>query len=70
MAEVSMRVVAKPRDAHKRVIAPRRIPVIRGRGHIIYLCGACEVELARNVVPEQLTELIILCPECGAFNEV
>lgn len=65
-----MRVVAKPRDAGKRVIAPRRIPVIRGRGYITYICGACEAELAQNVVPEQLADLIILCPECGAFNEV
>lgn len=64
-----MHIVAKPGASKKHVFSPHRTPAFRGRGWTTYLCGACRTELAQNVVPEQMEDLIILCPECGAFNE-
>lgn len=49
---------------------PRGTIVVRGRRHQpIWLCGHCLAKLAVGVTRGQLMDAVLVCEECGSFND-
>lgn len=39
-----------------------------GGGDVNYLCGGCSFELAHGMDDGQISQFVIQCPRCEAFN--
>ncbi len=64
-----LRVIPRPAQNTRVIIAPTAAPAIASEGRLSYACGKCETILIQNVAPNQVRGVVIKCPACGSYNE-
>jgi hypothetical protein len=67
MASIRLRVIPQPAGDRRVLNAPPVISVAANTNH--YLCGKCGTLLV-VAEPGQLSNLVVCCRECGAYNEL
>ncbi len=74
MAKIRLRVIPEPEEGTRAVLAKNEgddETVFFSGEHTgrIYVCGACNAPLMEGVSREQVGNVVLTCPACGAFNE-
>ncbi len=70
---IDLKVVQKPEATSRSIVRGKGAkvpPLFVGEGNIDYLCGRCEVVLAKNIWKLSLSNLIVQCPACESYNEI
>jgi hypothetical protein len=73
MPAVPAKVVPEQDPTKRTIFKPISmdvLPVFKGSGHTNYSCEMCRTILVKNIIHGQLRTLIIVCPKCGASNEI
>jgi hypothetical protein len=76
MPQIKLKIIEKPKDGTATVLEQRSFfgPIVTGQdttGNAVdYLCGKCEVVLAKNVRKDQLKNIVLYCNRCGAYNYI
>ena len=71
MGDYSLKVIPKPKEGTATVIQHTKkgkISLIMGTGNDNYSCGVCSNILAKNVVRRQIANIVLMCPNCDAYN--
>lgn len=64
-------VIKKPAEGTRTVIAPDEMFLIGtgGEGTVDFVCGGCRYVLCEGIDAGMVRNMVILCPECGVYNE-
>ena len=68
----ALTIIPKPTPWSRSVLGPAEGlsgPLIKGSGRVDLVCGECTEILAAGVADQQLQNLVLRCPSCGAYNE-
>jgi len=65
-----LRIIPKPEEGTRTVLAPKVLPAIKGQGDTDFLCGNCERILVEGIYEGQIRNIVIRCPICRFYNEV
>ena len=67
---VTLKVIRKPKPGTRNMLLLKNgsQPVLTGPGNLIFGCGnpKCRAILVEGVY---LSDVVIVCPQCGAYNE-
>lgn len=69
---VPLNVVPKPDNGHRSILYNDKVGSIfvRGEKHgVSYDCGNCETPLLIDIEEWQVKNIVLRCPNCGAYNE-
>lgn len=66
---VILSIIPKPLEGSCTVIIPKNVPAFTGEGDVNYICGNCGALIAEKISRGQITNAVVLCPQCGQYNE-
>jgi hypothetical protein len=75
MPKIKLQVIEKPPEG-ATVLKQQSFfgPIVAGQdtteNAVDYLCGKCEIVLAKNVRKNQLQNIVLYCNRCGAYNYI
>ncbi len=67
-----LNTIPEPAPGTRSVLVPAEGlsgPLIKGSGPIDLVCGGCGKVLAAAVGEQELQNLVLKCPSCGAYDE-
>lgn len=64
------KIIPEPSEGTRTILAPPEAPAIRGDGDLTILCGACNIAICQNIIPGQVENIVVKCPNCGKFNDI
>lgn len=68
MANKKAKIVPEPQAGTRKVLTPRS-PII-GDTEVNLICGNCNTMLIKGYSPAKFQDVVVLCMNCGKFNEV
>ena len=72
MTNYSMDIISKPEEGTASILSwageKGTFAVIKGEGNDNYICGVCNNVICQNVNRGQISNLVIICPNCGNYN--
>ena len=68
MADIKLTIIPEPVLGTASVLAPTKLPAIKGDGPDNLLCGSCGSTLCENIGRDQIQNMVFKCPNCGLFN--
>ena len=67
-----LKVIKTPKKLSRSVVhgvGSKVPPFFVGKGNIDFVCGTCEEALATHIWVLSISNLVLECPKCGAYNE-
>lgn len=66
------RVIPKPLEGTRTILAPAKAPVIKGQdgSGINVACGHCGKALVVDAADATFSNIVLRCPLCGAYGEL
>ena len=68
--DIEAKIIPKPAEGTRTVIAPAAMPAIKGEGDTNYLCGNCKTKIVEKVHKRQIQNIVVRCCICGNYNEI
>jgi len=70
--KLKLPTIKEPKPSMRTIIRSKNanvFPLFKGKGNIDYLCGNCGAVLAEHIWSLSISNIVVLCPSCGSFNE-
>ena len=70
--KLKLSTIKEPKSSVRTIIRSKNanvFPFFKGKGNIDYLCGNCDAVLAEHIWSLSISNIVVLCPSCGSFNE-
>ena len=67
---IELKIIPKPKPKTRTIFISKVLPVIKGPGKIVLVCGNCKAILADGIQKGQVRNIVIQCPICKFYNEI
>lgn len=69
--KLKMAVIPEPAEGTRAVLVPGEgVIALTGSGKTDWVCGQCGTTLLAKIGPQQAQDIVVLCPSCGAYNDL
>jgi hypothetical protein len=72
MPKRKLTVIPEPSDKVRTILKsgdPSNTVIIRSQGNYDLLCGKCSSVLAKNVLKDQVQNVVLYCNKCRSYND-